>query len=100
MAATDNGKAMEQYRQLEYSIVTAPDLTGRSYAEKKALKLGDQIDITFDVLERSMEGNVDKNFEKLRREWKSYREQFKKITYMANNNQKAQASQVLESSIA
>ena len=100
MAATDNGKAMEQYRQLEYSIVTAPDLTSRSYAEKKALKLGDQIDITFDVLEKSMEGNVDQNFEKLRREWKNYREQFKKITYMANNNQKADASKVLESSLA
>ena len=54
LVASDNGKAMEQYRQLEYSIVTAPNLISRSYAEKKAAKLADQIDITFDAL-----GHID-----------------------------------------
>lgn len=99
MAATDNGKAMEQYRQLEYSIVTAPNLTSRSYAEKKAWKLGDQIDITFDVLESSMEGNVDENFRSLRQTWSKYRDQLKQITTLSNNNQAAAASKVLDDSL-
>lgn len=98
MAATDNGKAMEQYRQLEYSIVTAPNLSSRSYAEKKALKLGDQIDITFDVLEQSMEGSTDPNFNSLRQHWNSYRNQLQQIIAFANNNQAAQASKILDDS--
>ena len=99
MAATDNGKAMEQYRQLEYSIVTAPNLSSRSYAEKKAWKLGDQIDITFDTLEQSMEGNIDENFRKFRQEWTSYRNQLKQIAFLSNNNQTAQASKILDNSL-
>ena len=98
LAASDNGKAMEQYRQLEYAIVTAPSLSSRAYAEKKAWKLGDQIDITFDVLEDSMEGQVDDNFRDLRQKWDSYKGQLKKISALADNHQAAQASAMLDRS--
>ena len=99
LVATDNGKAMEQYRQLEYSIVTAPNLTSRSYAEKKACKLADQIDITFDMLEKSMNGNVDQNLRSLRQEWSNYRGQLNNIITLSNNNQSAQAAAILEESL-
>lgn len=99
LVATDNGKAMEQYRQLEYSIVTAPNLTSRSYAEKKAGKLADQIDITFDTLEKSMGSNVDKNLRSLRQEWANYRSQLPKIIALSNNNQSAQAATILDGSL-
>ena len=49
LAASDNGAAMTEYRALEYAVVTAPNLKSRAYSEKKAAKLGDQIDITFDA---------------------------------------------------
>ena len=99
LVATDNGKAMEQYRQLEYSIVTAPNLTSRSYAEKKAGKLADQIDITFDMLEKSMNGKTDKNLSSLRQEWASYREQLNSIITLSNNSQSAQAASILDGSL-
>ncbi|MBR4152495.1 MAG: methyl-accepting chemotaxis protein [Selenomonadaceae bacterium] len=99
LVATDNGKAMEQYRQLEYSIVTAPNLISRSYAEKKAGKLADQIDITFNALESSMQGNRDDNFHSLRQEWASYRNQLDNIIALSNNNQSAQAAQILDGSL-
>ena len=99
LVATDNGKAMEQYRQLEYSIVTAPNLVSRSYAEKKAAKLADQIDITFDTLEKSMQGRVDQNLNSLRQEWASYRKHLDNIIAFSNNNQSAQAAQILEGSL-
>lgn len=99
LVATDNGKAMEQYRQLEYSIVTAPNLISRSYAEKKAGKLADQIDITFNMLEKSMQGNVDKNLQSLRQEWAAYRKHLNDIISLSNNNQSAQAAQILDGSL-
>lgn len=99
LVATDNGKAMEQYRQLEYSIVTAPNLTSRSYAEKKAAKLADQIDISFDALEKSLQGNNDENLRSLRQGWSSYRSQLNSIINLANNNQAAQASAILDGSL-
>ena len=55
LAASDNGAAMTEYRALEYAVVTAPTLKSRAYSEKKAAKLGDQIDITFDTMEKNME---------------------------------------------
>ena len=99
LVATDNGKAMEQYRQLEYSIVTAPNLVSRSYAEKKAAKLADQIDITFDSLEKSMRGNQDPNLTALRQDWASYRSQLNNIIALANDRQSAQAATVLDNSL-
>lgn len=99
LVASDNGKAMEQYRQLEYSIVTAPNLVSRSYAEKKAAKLADQIDITFNALEKSMEGKQDDNLRSLRQEWSAYRQQLNNIITLANNNQGVQAAQILDGSL-
>ena len=98
LVATDNGKAIAQYRQLEYSIVTAPNLRSRSYAEKKAGKLADQIDITFDALEKTMEGSHDDNLTALRQSWSSYRGQLNNIITLSNNNQSAQAALILDSS--
>lgn len=99
LVAADNGKAMEQYRQLEYSIVTAPNLISRSYAEKKAAKLSDQIDITFNVLEKSMEGKADENLRSLRQEWAAYRSQLDNIIALSNNKQSAQAVLILDNSL-
>lgn len=99
LVANDNGKAMEQYRQLEYSIVTAPNLISRSYAEKKAAKLADQIDITFDTLEKSLQGNLDSNLTSLRQKWSAYRSQLNNIVDMSNNNQSAQAALILDNSL-
>ena len=99
LIANDNGKAMEQYRQLEYSIVTAPNLISRSYAEKKAAKLADQIDITFNALEKSMEGSRDDNLTSLRQGWSAYRSQLPGIIDLANNNQSAQAALILDGSL-
>ena len=99
LVATDNGKAMEQYRQLEYSIVTAPNLISRSYAEKKAIKLADQIDISFDMLEKSMDGRSDNNLHKLRQEWAAYRQQLTNIIMLSNNNQSTQAALILDDSL-
>ncbi|MBR1807324.1 MAG: MCP four helix bundle domain-containing protein [Selenomonadaceae bacterium] len=99
LVANDNGKAMEQYRQLEYSIVTAPNLISRSYAEKKAVKLADQIDITFDTLEKSLQGNLDSNLTSLRQKWSAYRSQLNNIVDMSNNNQSAQAALILDNSL-
>ena len=100
LVAGDNGKAMAEYRQLEYSIVTAPNLISRSYAEKKAAKLADQIDITFDALEKSMQGNVDKNLTSLRQGWSAYRSQLNTIINLSNSNQSAQAATTLDSSLS
>ena len=99
LVATDNGKAIAQYRQLEYAIVTAPNLISRSYAEKKAGKLADQIDITFNALEKSMEGNRDDNLTALRQSWASYRSQLTNIIALSNNSQAAQAALILDGSL-
>lgn len=100
LVATDNGKAMEQYRQLEYSIVTAPDLISRSYAEKKAAKLADQIDITFDTLEKSIQDHPDENLRALRQEWSAYRGQLNRIIELSDTHQSAQASLILDGSLS
>lgn len=99
LVANDNGKAMEQYRQLEYAIVTAPNLISRSYAEKKAGKLADQIDITFNLLEKKMSGSGDENLRALRQEWATYRAQLNQIISLANSNQSAQAALILDNSL-
>ena len=99
LVASDNAKAMNQYRQLEYSIVTAPNLISRSYAEKKAAKLADQIDISFDALEKSLQGTNDDNLRALRQGWSSYRSQLGNIINLANSNQAAQASAILDGSL-
>ena len=91
LAASDNGAAMTEYRALEYAIVTAPTLKSRAYSEKKAAKLGDQIDITFDAMEKNMEGRSDANLKSLREQWKSYREQLKKIADLADNRKSREA---------
>ena len=99
LVANDNGKAMEQYRQLEYSIVTAPNLISRSYAEKKAGKLADQIDITFNMLEKSLQDSRDDDLHALRQEWASYRSHLDNIITLSNNNQSTQAALILDGSL-
>ena len=99
LVASDNAKAMNQYRQLEYSIVTAPNLISRSYAEKKAAKLADQIDISFEALEKSLQGNADENLRALRQGWTSYRSQLNSIISLANNQQSPQAALILDNSL-
>ena len=96
LAASDNGAAMTEYRALEYAIVTAPTLKSRAYSEKKAAKLGDQIDITFDAMEKNMEGRTDENLKALREQWKSYREQLKKIGDLADNRKNTEAVAMLD----
>ena len=98
LAASDNGAAMTEYRALEYAVVTAPNLKSRAYSEKKAAKLGDQIDITFDALEKSMEGRTDENLKSLCTHWKSYREQLKKISDLADNRKNSEAVAMLDAS--
>ena len=98
LAASDNGKAMEQYRQLEYAIVTAPTLSSRAYAEKNAWKLGDQIDITFETLEQSMAGQADDNLRNLRQKWDSYKGELKNVSTLADNHQTDRASAMLDAS--
>ena len=98
LAASDNGAAMTEYRALEYAIVTAPTLKSRAYSEKKAAKLGDQIDITFDAMEKNMEGRSDANLKTLRDQWKSYREQLKKIADLADNRKSREAVAMLDAS--
>ena len=100
LAASDNGAAMTEYRALEYAIVTAPTptLKSRAYSEKKAAKLGDQIDITFDAMEKNMEGRTDENLKALREQWKSYREQLKKIGDLADNRKNTEAVAMLDAS--
>ena len=98
LAASDNGAAMTEYRALEYAIVTAPTLKSRAYSEKKAAKLGDQIDITFDAMEKNMEGRSDANLKTLREQWKSYREQLKKIADLADNRKSKEAVAMLDAS--
>ena len=98
LAASDNGAAMTEYRALEYSVVTAPTLKSRAYSEKKAAKLGDQIDITFDAMEKSMDGRSDANLKSLREQWKSYREQLKKIGELADNRKNSEAVAILDAS--
>ena len=98
LAASDNGAAMTEYRALEYAIVTAPTMKSRAYSEKEAAKLGDQIDITFDAMEKNMEGRTDANLKSLREQWKSYREQLKKIADLADNRKNSEAVAMLDAS--
>ncbi len=98
LAASDNGAAMTEYRALEYAVVTAPTLKSRAYSEKKAAKLGDQIDITFDAMEKNMEGTSDANLKNLRAQWKKYREQLKKIADLADNRKNSEAVALLDGS--
>ncbi len=100
LAASDNGAAMTEYRALEYAIVTAPKLKNRAYSEKKAAKLGDQIDLTFDALEKSMEGRADANLTSLRESWKNYRGQLRQISDLADNKRGPEAVAILDASVA
>lgn len=98
MAALESSRAMSDYRQGEFAVVTAATLPIRIHAAQEMAKLGDQIDITFDTIEPTLSGETAKDFSSMRGIWESYKKNTKNIVSFAKNNQNAEAARLLEQS--
>ena len=98
LAAADSSRALSDYRQGEYAIVTASTLPNRIHAAQEVKKLGDQLDITFDEIEPSLTGDTAQEFQELRTTWEAYKKNTSKLTELAKNNKNAEATKLLEQS--
>lgn len=98
ISTSESSRAMSDYRQGEFAVIDATTLPGRIYAAQSNSKLGDQIDITFDYIQPSLEGNIANEFADMRNMWNQYKEISAQVVEFAKQGNSREAARVLESS--
>ena len=98
ISTSESSRSMSDYRQGEFSVIDATSLPARIYAAQSTQKLADQIDITFDYIQGSLEGNVATEFSDMRKMWNQYKENSAKVIDLAKAGNTREAAATLESS--
>ncbi len=98
ISTSESSRSVSDYRQGEYSVINATSLPARIYAAQSTQKLADQIDITFDYIQESLEGNVASEFSDMRKMWDQYKTNSVKVIELAKAGNAREASAALESS--
>lgn len=98
ISTSESGHSMSDYRQGEFAVIDATTLPGRIYAIQSNQKLADQIDITFDYIQPTLEGKVAETFADMRNMWNQYKDDSAKVVAFARQGNSREAARVLESS--
>ena len=98
IAASESSRSMSDYRQGEYAVIDATTLPGRIFAAQQTKKLADQIDITFDSIAPSLDGNIATEFSTMRDIWNNYKTNSNKVIELAKSGSVPEAARLLESS--
>ena len=98
ISTSESSRSMSDYRQGEYSVIDATSLPARIYAAQSTANLSDQIDITFDYIQGSIEGDVSKDFSDMRSVWTQYKENSAKVINLAKAGNTQEAARLLEGS--
>ena len=98
ISTSESGHSMSDYRQGEFAVIDATTLPGRIYAAQANKKLADQIDITFDFIQPSLEGSIATEFSEMRTMWNQYKENSARVVDLAKQGNSHEAARVLESS--
>lgn len=91
MSLSQSGSALSSYRQCEYAMASAPTLSGQVYAAQEMRNLGNQMDIVFDNIANSMDGEKAESFNVMRQQWDSYRKNHEKLEQLAGANKTQEA---------
>ena len=91
MSLSQSSSSLSAYRQCEYAMASAPTLSGQVYAAQEMRNLGNQMDIVFDNIAGSMEGDKAEAFNTMRQDWDSYRKGDAKLEQLAGANKAQEA---------
>lgn len=98
IAASESSKSMSDYRQGEYAVIDATTLPGRIFSAQQTKKLADQIDITFDAIQPTLEGDIAGEFKEMRDTWDKYKNNSNRVIELAKSGNISEAAGLLESS--
>lgn len=98
LAADDTNKAMSDYRNGEFAIVTANSLPNLIQASQETQKLGDQIDIKLTVIEPELSGEALKIFQNMQSDWSQYRKNSLQLMELMENGRRYEAEALLQNS--
>lgn len=98
ISASESSQAVSDYRQGEYAVINATTLPARIFAAQQTKKLADQIDITFDAIQPSLEGDIAKEFSDMRTTWNQYKENSSKVIDFAKKGNIDEARKLVENS--
>ncbi|MBQ9487614.1 MAG: methyl-accepting chemotaxis protein [Selenomonadaceae bacterium] len=98
IAASESAKSMSDYRQGEYAVIDATTLPGRIFSAQQTKKLADQIDITFDAIQPTLEGDIAAEFKDMRDTWDKYKTNSTRVMELAKSGNVPEAARLLESS--
>lgn len=98
LAVSENSKELSSYRQSEFAVVTATNASDRIYAILNTRKIGDQMDIKFDAIEKELQDGDAAKFNDLRSEWNDYRNNTEKIIALTDQHKNAEAAVLLQNS--
>ena len=98
IAASESSRSMSDYRQGEYAVIDATTLPGRIFAAQQTKKLADQIDITFDSIAPSLDGDIANEFNSMRDIWNNYKTNSNKVIELAKSGSVPEAARLLEGS--
>ena len=73
-------------------------MPGRIFAAQQTKKLADQIDITFDTIQPTLEGDIANDFKDMRDTWDKYKSNSARVMDFAKNGNVPEAARLLESS--
>ena len=91
MSLSQAGSSLSAYRQCEYAMASAPTLSGQVYAAQEMRNLGNHMDIVFDNIANSMDGEKAESFNAMLQEWNSYRKNNEKLEQLAGANKTQEA---------
>lgn len=98
IAASESSKSMSDYRQGEYAVIDATTLPGRIFSAQQTKKLADQIDITFDTIQPTLEGDIASEFKDMRDTWDKYKTNSNRVMELAKSGNIPESAKLLESS--
>ena len=98
MTGMESSQALANYRQGEFSVVTAKNLPNRLYAARENKNCAAQIDIELDALEPSVAPEVKEEFKALRSDWEAYKANSFRVADLAKAGKIQEAQALLESS--
>ncbi len=98
ISASESSRAMSDYRQGEYAVIDATTLSNRIFFAQQTKKLADQIDITFDAIQQTLEGDIAKDFSEMRSSWNNYKKISNQVMDLAKQEKISDAAKLLESS--
>lgn len=98
LAVSESNKELSVYRQSEFAVVTSTNASDRIYAVLNTRKIGDQMDIKFDAIEKELQGDKAADFKELRSEWNDYRKTTEQVITLAEQHKNTEAVALLQKS--